>query len=50
MSTRVVVLLATLAVTVLLVNSAFAASLNFTSQRLTPYRTCVLSGAPATTP
>jgi len=49
MSTRVVVLLATLAVTVLLVNSAFAASLNFTSQRLTPYRTCVLSGAPATT-
>lgn len=30
-------------------NAGLAASLNFTSQALTPYRTCVLSGTPATT-
>ena len=43
------VLLAGLTVTVLLAEGAFAAGLNLTSQRFTPYRTCVLSGTPATT-
>jgi len=33
----------------LLAEAGHAASLNFTSQGLTPYRTCVLSGTPATT-
>jgi hypothetical protein len=30
-------------------NAGLAASLSFTSQALTPYRTCVISGTPATT-
>ena len=30
-------------------NAGLAAGLNFTSQALTPYRTCVISGTPATT-
>ena len=38
-----------LAIAELLAATGFAASLNFASQPLTPYRTCVLSGTPATT-
>jgi len=37
------------AIAAVLANGAFAASLSFSSQALTPYRTCVLSGTPATT-
>ena len=36
-------------VTVLIAKAAFAAGLTFTSQALTPYRTCVITGTPATT-
>jgi len=50
MSGRVVRVAAiALAIAALLAGAGFAASLNFTSQALTPYRTCVLSGTPATT-
>ena len=38
-----------LAIAALLAGPGYAASLNVTSQPLTPYRTCVLSGTPATT-
>ena len=37
------------AIAAVLAQGAFAAGLNFASQALTPYRTCVLSGTPATT-
>lgn len=38
-----------LGIAALLAGAGFVASLSFTSQSLTPYRTCVLSGTPATT-
>lgn len=38
-----------LAIAAVLTVAGFAASLSLTSQALTPYRTCVLSGTPATT-
>jgi hypothetical protein len=41
--------LAALAMCLLLASGAFAAGLSFSAQALTPYRTCVLSGTPATT-
>jgi hypothetical protein len=37
------------AIAAVLAQGAFAAGLSFASQALTPYRTCVLSGTPATT-
>jgi hypothetical protein len=40
---------AAVALTALLTTAGFAASLSFTSQAFTPYRTCVLNGTPATT-
>ena len=50
MSARVAGLaLAALAMTVLVVEGAFAASLNVASQAFTPYRTCILSGTPSST-
>jgi len=41
--------LGVLAVSIVLAGGAFASGLSFTAQALTPYRTCVLSGTPATT-
>jgi hypothetical protein len=46
---RVVAVSAAVVLASLAIRSGFAASLNLGSQAFTPYRTCVLSGTPATT-
>ena len=49
MSAAARIALVFVAISAMLAQGAFAAGLNFASQALTPYRTCVLSGTPATT-
>jgi hypothetical protein len=49
MSSRAALLALVAVAGVLLAQLAFTANLTFTSQALTPYRSCVLSGTPATT-
>ena len=47
--TGLAAVVALVAVGIVAAGAAFAAGLSLTSQALTPYRTCVLSGTPATT-